>query len=145
MEEQIITEQKQIKLSKESAEAVFNEFLDFYDIDFEDIVNDQGKEGAKTLQNKMIRAIQKGKVEIKMVEENGGERLHVVQNLIGGDCVAYKEYNAAASMEADKGRGGATANYYLLASLCGHGVDRIKKLRGPDLKIAEYIGILYQL
>ncbi len=139
--------EKKPKISEESAGETFQGILDFYDIDFEDIVNDQGKEGAQTLRNKFIRAIQKGKVETNQ-SDDPDKGFQIIQNLSTGQIIAYNEYNAKAAEESDKGKGVSSAQYRLLGSLSGKGVDFIKNnkvFRGPDLKLAEYIAVIFLL
>ena len=134
-------------ISEESAKNTFNKILDYYDIDFEDIVNDQGKEGAKTLQNKFIRAIRKGRVETN-VDDDPKKGFQIIQHLSTGKTITYNEYNATAAEESDKGKGSSAMQYHLLASLSGKGVPYIKNatnFRGPDVKLAEYIAILFLL
>ncbi len=135
------------KLSVVAAKEIFQEILDFYDIDFEDIVNDQGKEGAETLRNKLIRAIRKGKIETHM-SDDPEKGFQIIQNSSTGITLAYNEYNATSAEESDKGKGISAMQYRLLGSLCGKGTDYIKNrkiLRGPDLKLAEYIAVIFLL
>lgn len=134
-------------ISKESAQQVFDGILDYYDIDFEDIVNDQGKEGAKTLQNKFIRAIMKGRVETNM-SDDPKKGFQIIQHLSTGKSITYNEYNATAAEESDKGKGSSEMQYRLLASLAGKGIPYIKNssiFRGPDVKLAEYIAVIFLL
>lgn len=140
-------EKKKREISEESARKTFSEILEYYDIDYQDIVSDRGKEGAETLQNKLVRAIMKGRIETNQSEdlEKG---FQIIQNLKSGTTVAYNEYNAKAAEESDKGRGVSSAQYMLLGSLCGKGVDFIrnkKVFNGPDLRLAENIALLFFL
>jgi len=147
MEEVKEEPKKRRKISKESAKAVFEEVLAYYDIDFEDIVNDQGKEGAQTLQNKLIRAISDGRIEVNH-SQDPEKGFQIIQNLSTGQTVAYNEYNAKAAEEGDKGKGPSAMQYRLLGSLSGKGVDHIKSpkvFRGPDLKLAEFVAVLFLL
>lgn len=141
-EKQAVTPQKP-KLSEEAAKAVFEELLDYYDIDFEDIVNDQGKEGAQTLQNKFIRAIRNGRIETKM-NDDAAKGFQIIQHTRDGKVFEYNEYNAKAAEESDKAKGISASQYRLLGSLSGKG-ETIKKMRGPDLKLAEYVAVLFLL
>jgi len=136
-------DKKELKLSTEAAKDVFQEIFDFYDIDFDDIVNDQGKDGAKTLKNKFIRAIRKGRIETKL-NDDSTKGFQIIQHTMDNQTFTYNEYNAKAAEESDKAKGVSAAQYRLLGSLSGKGVA-IKKMRGPDLKLAEYIAILFLL
>jgi hypothetical protein len=135
------------KISKESAQKIFKGILDYYDIDFEDIVNERGKEGAKTVQNKFVRAIMKGKIETNHSDDHE-KGFQIIQNLSSGTTVAYNEYNAKAAEESDKATGVSSQQYMLLGALCGKGVDYIKNKKvfnGPDTRLAEHIALLFFL
>ena len=141
------SEKDEPKISDESAKEIFQRILDYYDIDFQDIVSDQGKNGAETLRNKFIRAIMKGKIETNM-SDDPDKGFQIIQNSSTGITIAYNEYNAVAAEQGDRGKGQSSAQYELLGSLCGKGSDYIKSkknLRGPDLKLAEYIAVLFLL
>lgn len=130
-------------LSEEAAVETFQGILDFYDIDFEDIVNDQGSEAAKTLRNKFIRAIRKGRIETNLSDDSD-QGFQIIQHTMNGKTFTYNEYNAKAAEESDKGRGVSASQYRLLGALSGMGTA-VKKMRGPDLKLAEYIAVLFLL
>jgi hypothetical protein len=130
-------------LSQESAQKVFDEILEYYDIDFDDIVNDQGKEGAETLQNKLVRSIKQGRIETNLSDESA-EGFQIIQHTRDGKTFTYNEYNAKAAEESDKAKGVSASQYRLLGSLSGQG-ETIKKMRGPDLKLAEYVAVLFLL
>lgn len=135
------------KISKESAQKVFNEILEYYDIDFEDIVNDQGKEGAKTLENKLIRAIMAGRIETKMSDDHN-QGFQIIQHTRTGKTVAYNEYGTKAARESAKQKDSASAQYALLGSLSGLGMDYFnskKNFPGPCLKLAEYVAVIFLL
>lgn len=145
--EQPVIEKKKREISKESAQKTFDEILDYYDIHFDDIVNERGKEGAKTVQNKFIRAIQNGKIETNHSQDQD-KGFQIIQNLASGTTVAYNEYNAVAAEQSDKGNGVSSSQYMLLGSLCGKGADFIKNKKvfnGPDLRLAEHIALLFFL
>lgn len=137
-------EEKKFKLGEEAATKVFQEILDYYDIDYEDIVNDQGKDAAKTLRNKLIRAIRAGRLETNH-SEIPEEGFQIIQHARHGHTFTYNEYNAKAAEESDKGRGVSSAQYNLLGALSGKGAASIKKMRGPDLKLGEYIAVIFLL
>ncbi len=141
------TVKKKKELSKESATKVFDEILEYYDLDFEDIVNDQGKEGAETLRNKLVRSIMNGRVETN-IDDDPEKGFQIIQNTRKGVRVVYNEYNAKAAEESDKAKGISASQYRLLGSLCQKGTDYIKSKKnfnGADLKLAEYIAVLFLL
>lgn len=134
-------------ISKESAQDVFDGILEYYDIDFEDIVNDQGKDGAKTVQNKFIRAIMSGRIETN-IHDDAKKGFQIIQHTRPGETVVYNEYNLKAARESAKAKDSTSAQFCLLASMSGLGVpyfENVKNFRGPDLKLAEYISILFLL
>jgi len=147
MEEQTQVEivSKDFKLSDESAKAIFNEFLEYYDIAFSDIISERGQNAAEQLQKKIVRAIQRGDLQTQMSDKIE-EGLQIIQTTSRGVVITYNEYNATANMEADKGRSVAETYYRLLGSLCGKGVDFItnkKNFAPKDLKIAECLAVLF--
>lgn len=138
---------KKRELSKESAQAVFDEILEYYDIDFSDIVNDQGKEGAETLKNKLVRNIMAGRIETNQSEDLD-EGFQIIQHTRRGVTVVYNEYGAKPAEESDKAKGVSAAHYRLAGSLSGKGADYIKSKKnfsGPDIKLLEYIMTLFLL
>lgn len=138
---------KKREISEESATKTFDEILEYYDIEIDDIVNDQGKEGAETLRNKLIRAIKDGRIETRM-SENIEEGFQIIQHTRRGVTVVYNEYNATAAEESDKEKTISGGRYRLLGSLCKKGKDYImspKNFNGADLKLAEFISILISL
>lgn len=139
--------EKKPKISKESAQKTFNELLEYYDIDFEDIVNERGKEGAQTLQNKFVRAIQNGKIETNL-SSDPKKGFQIIQNLASGKTITYNEYNAEAAEASDRGTGVSSSQYLLLGKLSGKAEGYIKNpanFNGPDLRLAEHIALLFFL
>lgn len=130
----------EIKISSENAESQFNEWLDFYDIVFDDIVREQTKEGAETIANKVKRAIQTGRLEIVPDDPNG---FTVVQHTMKGVELRYSELSGQAKAETDRYTGNITKVYALLGKLSGLGLDAIKQLKGRDLGLAECIGAIF--
>ncbi len=131
------------KIDKRAAEASVDELLDFYDIEFEDIVNDQGKEGAKTWKNKIIRAFQKGRLETVQDPDKG---FCIIQNFSTGKSLTYKEYGAKAAIQSAKQKDAESANLTLLASLSGNFLVWFEKkvnCSGPDLRLAEAIVMVF--
>ena len=131
------------KITKEGAEESVNKLLDYYDIEFEDIVNDQGKEGARTWKNKIVRAFQKGRLELLEDPDKG---FCIVQNFSTKKQLVYKEYGAIAAIQSAKQKDSETANLTLLASLSGNMVAWFKSrsnCTGPDLRLAEAIVMVF--
>ena len=131
-------EKKEIELSKESAQAIIKEWFDHYDIDFSDIVNDQGKEGAETVRNKLTRAIKKGRLQTK--KENGFE---VIQHLTDGKTLTYGELSGKHMIEGEKAKGSISGMYAMLGSLAGIEKTAIENLKGKDLGLAHAVGTIF--
>jgi hypothetical protein len=121
------------------AKEILQEWLDYYDIEFDDIVNEQGKEGAETAVNKLKRAIRNGRLEIEEDPEKG---LIVIQHT-KKTVIKYGEISGKSKMEADKHKGNHSRLYAILGSLSGLGVDAIAKLKGKDLGLAECIAVVF--
>lgn len=135
------------KMSKESATLNFDAILYKYDIDFKDIVNERGREGAETIRNKFVRAFMYGRMDINL-SSDPEKGFQIIQNLSTGKTVAYNEYNTTAAEESDKGVGSSEQQYQLLGSLCGKSAEYIKSksnFRGEDLRLAECIALLFFL
>lgn len=138
---------KKREISEESAEKQFNDWIDYYFIDFDDIISDQGKNGAKKIKNVLVRAIRKGIIEFKQ-SSDPEEGFQVIQNTTTGKRIAYNEYNIVGLEEFDKGKGTSEAQFRLLGSLCGLGYDTLKSkkyMMAPDIKIAENISTIFLL
>lgn len=129
-------------ISKESAEEVFSELLEYYDIDFEDLEIDQGAEGARTVKNKLVRAIRRGRMETN-IHEDPKKGFQIIQHLRDGTTITYNEYNHACMEEAAKCK--TVKNIALMGALCPEGYARLKQLRGPDMKFIEYVSVLFSL
>ena len=91
--------QEKPKISEKSATETFDKWLEYYDIKFEHIVNDQGKEGAATLQNKLVEAIRWGKIETQ-ISEDLNEGFQIIQHTTPGKDVVYNEYGYKAAKES---------------------------------------------
>lgn len=130
-------------LSEENAEEQFNLLLEYYDIDEPE--DDDLKKAFGMAKRKLIKAIRKGRLEIK--EENG---LKVYQNLsqkytqmespivYGEVCGKAKIAMREASDNDNYGK-----IYALLGGLTGNGSGQIKVLKGIDLAIAENLGSVF--
>lgn len=129
------------KLSEEAATAVFQDLIENYDVDFEDIENDQGKEGAKTLRNKLVRAIRKGRLETNLHEDEE-KGFQIIQHTKKGQTFTYDEYGSKAAKEHDKAGGRSAGQYAMLGSMSGTG-SAVEKMRGADLRLAEHIALLF--
>ncbi|NIA28338.1 MAG: hypothetical protein GWP06_00320 [Actinobacteria bacterium] len=139
--------EKKPRIGEDAAKDIFKGWLDYYDIKFSHIVNDQGREGAETLENKIVCAIQDEKIETNL-STDPNEGFQIIQHTRPGKTITYNEYGFKAARESAKQKDSASAQIALLASLSGLGMpnfDNKKWFSGPDLKLAEYISILFLL
>ena len=127
------------KISKESAEISFESFLDYYDIDKEDLT-DEEKLPFEQGKRRIIKAIRTGRLEITI-----DDKLVITQNVKGGQTIEYQEVTGKAKMEMDKEKGNYGKVYALLGSLSGLGGGAFKKLSGKDLSLAETLGAVFLL
>jgi hypothetical protein len=114
--------------------------LDYYDIDPEDLPEDQQKV-VETYTRKLIKAIMKGRVEIKEVDGKPA----ITQFTDGGSTIEYGVLSGKAREETSKVKDN---NHYgkifaMLGSMGNVGKDGISALEGPDLTTAEALGMLF--
>ena len=124
-------------LSEESAAEQIDLFMEYYEVDLEDIPEALA-DGVAAAKAKVEKAIRKGRVEIR-----DGEGLEIMQKINGGKSeVVYGELTGKAKIAmGDKTDYGKI--YALLGALAGIGETAIQKLRGADLSTAECIGMLF--
>lgn len=140
-------EKKKRTISEESAQEQMQEFLDYYDIDARDIEIDQGEESVETVLNRLIRAIQKGYLEVDM---SGGEPV-VTQNLQHppGEVktLVYGVIQARHKIEMDKASKdrGAVRMHALMSALSGEAPRAIQSLQGVDMSIMERLATLFMV
>lgn len=125
------------KISRETAENIFQEFLDYYDLDLEEVTEEQAK-AWKPSQEKIIKAIMKGRLEIKTEDS-----FLITQHLKGGETIDYKEITGQAKVTMDKEKGEYGKMYALLGSLSGLGSAALRKMNGRDVSLAETIGFFF--
>jgi len=127
-------------ISKEVARGQLEMLLGYYDLDAGDFENDTMKDLFETACNKLVKAISKGRLEIK--EDEG---LKITQHLRTGDELVYAEicgkHKTAMAGKKDGDQYGKI--YALLGSMSGVGETGISKLTGVDISVAECLGFLY--
>ena len=121
------------------------EFLDYYDIDQEDIVIEQGAVAIETILNRLIRAVRKGHLEI----QDGGAK--VVQHLKFpmGDVtqIIYGELSQKNKFAMDgipEKKPIARMNA-LMGSLAGVPGNALMSLKGVDLSVMERLATLFMV
>jgi len=142
--EQLLSDQV---ISEEVAQNEFQNVLDFYDIDFDDIKEERVKNGMESSMRKIIRAIRKGNLTIK---ENPEGVPIIIQTLRRRqdkmpETIEYGEPGGKAkiamSKAADNDHYGKL--YALLGSISGLGHAKITMLKGVDMSLAECIGTIF--
>jgi len=126
-----------MNISQEVAEEQLNAFLDYYEIELDEL-----PEEINGAVKKLLSAICKGRVEVL----SNGEIKQIFKNPPGEVSeVVYKELTGSAKL-AMKGKSAEDHHgriYALLGSLAGIDERGISKLRGVDLSVAECIGVLF--
>jgi len=134
------------KISRESAEAQFEIFCDYYDFDPEtDIPEEDAQRAAfEATIEKVIKAIRKGRLEII-----DGDPLQIIQHLKKpqGDIstIEYSELTGRhkLAMKDKKGTDNYGRCYALCGAMSGMGETAICKLKGADLSVVECLGLLF--
>ena len=129
-------------VTREAAGKLVDDFLDFYDVDINDIEDDTAQKSHKATCNRIRRAVEKGRLVI--VQENGFPILyqhlkHEVKGLPG--VLRYREIDGTAKMRAkDLDMNAYGRLYALVAGMTGQKVEDVARLIGQDLSIAEALG-----
>lgn len=131
------------KLSEETAKDVFHIFLDHYELEDEEI-DDEQKAAFALAERRIIKAIRKGRLEIE-----AGPPLKIVQTLknpLGDvDKLEYAELTGKAKVEMQhcKDTDNFGRMYALVGSLTGIGKTGISKLTGVDLSLCECMALYF--
>ena len=130
-------------VSEEVAREHLQSFLDFYELEAE-LITDSMKEGYDNALDRIIVAIKKGRLEIK--EEDG---LTLIQHLkkapgeVKTITYGVLKGHAKVAMKGRSEKDFSGRMYALLGSLSGLGELAIMALEGPDLSLAECIGLVF--
>ena len=140
MSEEIKKPDGKYKLSKESALNELNKMLDYYEIDIEEIEDEQLKAGINAAMGRAIKAVRLGRLQVKV--ENG---IEVIQTTRSGEVIKYREIDGEAktSMAGKKSDDHYGKSYALMGSLSGLGESAIKKMKGVDLSLVEVLGMIF--
>jgi len=144
---------RELKLGVDVAKAQMELFFDWYDIDFQEMY--QAAKGSKdeatikAVENKLIRAIRQGRVEIKGVTVGDEPSLQVFQHLdhevLGKTEIIYEEVTgrARAAAKTVKDANDTARLYQFLGILSRDGASIFEKLRGADIGATDAIGFLF--
>ncbi len=122
------------KISEEVAENSYDEMVEYYVFDIDDLPQDQ-KNLALLCRKKIIKAIRKGKIEIIIDDE-----ILIRQHLKNGNPIEYKEITGKAKIQSDKKDGIYGKIHNILGSVSGLGPAFFSKLKGADMSLSECIG-----
>jgi hypothetical protein len=133
------------KISPESAQEQVDLFASYYELEPDDIENEDAKKAVSMMLGKLKRYVMKTRVEIQM----DGDSLKVIQKLrkpINGlDTVVYKELTGLARvrMKDREDNDNYGKVYSLMGGLCGEPDSTMLKFSGVDLSTMETIGGLF--
>jgi hypothetical protein len=129
------------KLSEDVASEQIENFLDYYEIDLELDV-EVGKDMIDRILQKLKKSVQAGRVEFN----SDGTVVQYLKKPSGKfDTIKYNEMTGKAKLEAEKiaGSKNMARVYALLGALSGLGINAVSSLKGPDLTLAECIGVVF--
>ena len=124
-------------LSEEVAQKQLDLLLSFYELDVDSIEDDDIRTAVEKSAPKVLKAIQKGKVEI-----THEDKLLIKQTLKSGDELYWKELSGIQKMAMDREKGDQARLYAFIGSNTGIGKSAVSKLKGTDLTLAEAIAAL---
>lgn len=135
------TEKPKYILSKESAEIQLKKLFDYYEIELDEMDDQDLKEKIEMGYGRLIKAIRKERLSIKT---DGG--IQVIQMTRDGkEMITYREIDGKAKTEM----AGKNINdfygriYAMMGSLSGLGEAAIKQLKGVDLSLVEVLGFIF--
>jgi hypothetical protein len=138
---------KKKTISEDAAQAQLDEWLNFYGLDFEDIVAYEGKAAAKTLMNTLKRAIQRAELEINLDDSVTITQHLTKSKLDGTDTVSYvskKIGRARVAMESGGDNQQSRMNAFM-GAMSGIESKEFMKLDGSDLTIADRIFVVFSM
>lgn len=138
---------KENLISKESARAQLDTFLDYYGLSVEDIEIEDGVEAVNTLMNGLVRAIQAGNLEITEDKDQGFRvRQVLVRPLDERTELVYQDKIAAAKIAMDSaGKKVQLRIYSFLSALTGADVGELTRLKGEDVTTLNRISVLFSM
>ena len=133
------------KISKESAQEQFNQWLNYYGLDFEDIEITDGEEAAKTMMNTIVRAIQRGELSIDSTEKG----VVLTQKLVYptekiSEIVYADRVGKAKKAQRSAGKNGDAMGTFMSA-LTDIPEIEFMNLRGSDITIFDRISIVFSM
>jgi hypothetical protein len=134
------------KISEESARLQIENWLEYYGLNFSDIEIEDGEAAAKTLMNTLVRAIQKGQLEVAAEDEL--KVVHRLTRKIGEiDVITYEDKVSRARIAMDKVPAKHTQQrqYSFMSALCGLPASELSKLKAVDAAIFTRISLVFSM
>lgn len=135
------------KLSQEAATDQLDLLLDYYDIDKDDIEIEEGPEAMQTLLNGLVRAIRKGRLEIK--EEGRDLIVHQHLKFPPGEItiLEYGVVGQKARMAMDKIKDSRAQERMcaFMSSLAGLPPSALVKLNGVDMGTMTRLATVFSM
>lgn len=136
-----LVEKSKYILTKENAKNELQKMLDYYEIEIDELEDDDLKKAIQQGYDRLVKAVRLSRLEIKI--EDG---IKIIQKLRDGTkVIEYREIDGKAKTEmagkkVDDNYGKA---YALMGALSGLGESAIKNLKGVDLSLCEVLGLIF--
>lgn len=132
-------------ISEESAQLQIDAWMEYYGLDFGDIVIEDGEAAAKTLMNTLIRAIMRGELEI-----DSSDGLTIIQHLKHPtkktEKITYSGKVSRARLAMDKaGKGQQASMYAFMASMSNLPTSELIRLDGSDVTVFNRIAVVFSM
>lgn len=133
---------KEDKISLQTAKNELKKMMDYYEIEIDEIEDQDLKKAIKQGYERLTKAVMKGRLKVS-IDDKG---ITVIQTLKStGKELKYKEINGEAKMamagkQADDYYG---KSYALMGSLSEVGESAIKQMKGVDLSLVEVLGMIF--
>ena len=142
-----MAEEKTI-ISEDSAKEQLEILMEYYDIDKDDIEIEEGPEAVQTLMNGLVRAIRKGRLQIKV---DSDRKLLVTQHLKHApgdiDTIDYSIVGQKARLAMDRVKSTKEQERMcaFMGSLSGLGVQGVSSLVGADMGTMNRLATLFSM
>ena len=139
---------EKVLISEDSAIEQLEILMEYYDIDKNDIEIEEGAEAVQTLMNGLVRAIRKGRLEIKV---DSDLKLIVTQHLKHPpgdiDIVNYSIVGQKARLAMDRVKSTKEQERMcaFMGSLSGLGVQGVSGLVGADMGTMNRLATLFSM
>jgi hypothetical protein len=133
---------EKIIISEKNARQQLESMLDYYEIDIDDIEEKEVKRAIKSGYKRIVKAIMRGRLEIKI--EDG--TIKVIQHTRSGrETITYNEIDGKAktAMAAKDEKDWYGKSYALMGALSELGESAISSMKGVDVSLAEVLGMIF--